>query len=98
MHQVEYLAKDLGLTPVIIRSRANGIITLVLPPDGHKVGWPGGDQADDARDKVKQLLESLHMDWFEVEYGEVPTMLIDGHHQRSLADQEWRLRTRLLGM
>lgn len=61
-----------------VEAQANGVITLILPPDGSKEGWAESDAGDDLRDR---FIAELHKDenedgenpwqFAEIQYGEL---------------------------
>ena len=58
-------------------SRANGVSTILVGPDGSKAGWHHSDEGDSGREKLKEFLRTLAYEdgsspaeWAEIQYGD----------------------------
>lgn len=64
-------ARNLGLPcSTAVKSLVNGDSTVMIAPDGSKMGWPDRYVADSAREKMKEWLRMQGCyQWVEVDYG-----------------------------
>ena len=64
----------------------NGMVTVILAPDGSKEGWSDSDTGDRLREEFIEYLgtynyedDSSPWDWVEVEYGEYGQKVLRGN-------------------
>lgn len=70
-------ALDIGCNPSMpMVSKVNGYATMIVPPDGSKLGWPDSVEGDQRRSQFIRWIEgqryedgSSPYEWCEVRYG-----------------------------
>lgn len=61
---------DIFAPSAILPSDRNGYITLVIPPDGSKLGCDRAELGERMRERFKAYLQRERVDWVEVQYGD----------------------------